>query len=145
MTRRVLGAPLLLALGVLGAVWFAGTTFTTTASVTAIPPDFTTSGEPAPDQPEVRRMHLRCGRDGDYYVSEAGALLFFNEVTWTYPPPEPPCDAARADRRLVAIAFGVVAAFAGLVLIADGRIRQRRQEVSAQAPTARARDSAPAV
>ena len=135
MVRRGLLVVLIVALGGLGAVWFAAGTFTITRTVTVEPPTALGVG---PGRPSETEMRIRCGPTSSYYVTDGGDLMFFNGATGGPETPGPLCDEARSQRRQGAVAFVLAGLLGGLVVIAWGRGRDRRTaepqpEVSAPA------------
>lgn len=132
MARRVLLALLVVALGVLGAAWFATATFTVTRTVAVEPP--TVLYDSTARLPGQAEMLIECSPTSSYYVTEGGDTMGFNEATGSPETPGPLCDEARAQRRLASVAFILAGLLGGGVVIVLGRVRDRRAVELAATP-----------
>jgi hypothetical protein len=126
MVRRVLIAILVVAIGALGAAWFAEGTFTVKRSVRVDPPSILNEPTGMPRFFDGDEMSIECGPTSGHYVTDSGDRLFFNEVTGSPESAQPLCDDARSQRRVMAVGLALVGLLGGAAVLVIGRVRDRR-------------------
>lgn len=127
--RRMLGvgsgivrAGACLLVGLAGGLWLASAPFTIDRTVTVDIDALLVQTH----RLEQREMHIRCTRDGQWYVTDSGEMLFFS--TESPSDPSPLCEAAWDDRRLRAAGVAVLGLLVAIGVAFAERVRRRHEE-----------------